>query len=466
MSDIAIKVEGLSKRYRIGLKEEMHDTFFGALTSWVKSPLANFKRLRKLSHFNDSAHPNNQQQTTNNLPHEIHGSDSRAHFIGANNPSQSDDIIWPVKDVSFEVKRGEVLGIIGKNGAGKSTLLKLLCRIVEPTSGDAFINGRVASLLEVGTGFHGELTGRENVFLNGTILGMSKSEVEKKFEEIVAFSGIGKFIDTPVKRYSSGMSVRLAFAVAAHLEPEILLIDEVLAVGDFEFQEKCLGKMRDVAGEGRTVLFVSHNMRAVKNLCSRAILLDRGQLVSNGPTSDVIDEYVGNVEKTNDLLPEITFPANPEKRFQIRAVRVLDDNGKPSIELDRTKPFTVSIDYDIRETTKIASVEFSIKTLDDTIIYHAADTDLAPGRAFERKKGSYTTSVEFPGYLLNAGKYIVNSFTRWGKPDYDQPFKNLVFHLNDYGTYASIVKNVVDSKGQRRGLLAIPLKWKTGRLEA
>ena len=446
MSNTAIKVENISKRYRIGSKENLHDTFIGALTSWAKSPLANFKRIRKLSNFDDNAPSDNKEPITDNL-------------------SQSDDIIWAVKNVSFDVKRGEVLGVIGKNGAGKSTLLKILCRIVEPTSGIASINGRVASLLEVGTGFHGELTGRENVFLNGTILGMSKKEVERKFDEIVDFSGIGKFIDTPVKRYSSGMSVRLAFAVAANLEPEILLIDEVLAVGDFEFQKKCLGKMKDVAGEGRTIMFVSHNMRAVKNLCGRAILLSRGQLISNGPTSDVIDEYIRNVEKANDFLPEISFREELNKLFQIRSVRILDDNGMPSIDLDRTKPFKVSIDYDIREDTKIVGVEFAIKMMDDTIIYHTADTDMTPNIRIERKKGSYSAFVEFPGYLLNKGKYKVDAFTRWGESDYDNPYTNFVFRLHDYGTYASIVKNVVDSKGQRRGLLAMPVKWKTERLE-
>ena len=461
MNDVAIKVERLSKRYRIGLKEEMHDTFVGALTSWVKSPLSNFKRLRKLSHFSDAAPSNNKELLTNNQP-----SPSNNQQQITNNPSQSDDIIWAVKDVSFEVKRGEVLGIIGKNGAGKSTLLKLLCRIVEPTSGDAFINGRVASLLEVGTGFHAELTGRENVFLNGTILGMSKKEVEKKFDEIVDFSGIGKFIDTPVKRYSSGMSVRLAFAVAAHLEPEILLIDEVLAVGDFEFQKKCLGKMKDVAGEGRTVLFVSHNMRAVENLCGRAILLNRGHLISNGPTADVIDDYVGNEERANDFLPEISFPVNREKRFQIRAVRVLDQSGNPSIELDRTKPFRVSIDYEIREKTRLASVNFALKKPDETLIFHTADIDLSPDGIIQRKAGRYKASIEFPGYLLNAGPYWIDAFTTEdGKISCDQPRPNVVFYLRDYGTYASRAKCVIDSKGQRRGLLAMPLEWNTERLE-
>jgi len=259
MSDIAIKVENISKRYRIGVKEQVHDTLGGAFISWVKYPLSNFKRVQKLS-----------------------------KFAG----NDAEDIIWAVRDISFEVKAGEVLGIIGKNGAGKSTLLKILARITEPTSGSVVIDGRIASLLEVGTGFHPELTGRENVYLNGTILGMRKKEIERKFDEILEFSGVEKFIDTPVKRYSSGMRVRLAFAVAAHLEPEILLIDEVLAVGDTEFQKRCIGKMGEIAGEGRTVLFVSHNMAAVQSLCSRGVLLEDGKVVIDSTIREVVSQYV------------------------------------------------------------------------------------------------------------------------------------------------------------------------------
>lgn len=260
MSNIAIKVENISKRYRIGLKEELHDTFFGALASWVKYPLSNFRLVKKLSKFSED--------------------------------ENSEDIIWAVRDVSFKVKQGEVLGIIGRNGAGKTTLLKILCRVTEPTSGRVEINGRVASLLEVGTGFHPELTGRENVFLNGAILGMTKTEIEHKFDEIVDFSGVEKFIDTPVKRYSSGMRVRLAFSIAAYLEPEIMLVDEVLAVGDVDFQKKCLRKMEDTARGGRTVLFVSHNMGAISAFCQRTLLIDKGRLIEEGSTDNVIQEYL------------------------------------------------------------------------------------------------------------------------------------------------------------------------------
>ena len=210
------------------------------------------------------------------------------------------ETIWALKDVSFQVNRGEVVGIIGRNGAGKSTLLKILCRVTEPTEGHAYINGRVGSLLEVGTGFHPELTGSENIFLNGAILGMRKAEIERKFDEIVAFAEIEKFIDTPVKRYSSGMYVRLAFAVAAHLEPEILLVDEVLAVGDVAFQKKCLGKMENISKQGRTVLFVSHNMAAINALCDRVIFLDEGKIMEIGRTADVIAEYLSSIQKFSE----------------------------------------------------------------------------------------------------------------------------------------------------------------------
>ena len=254
MSKPAIKVEGLFKEYAVGHAHERHDTFYELLTSTLKAPL---KRLRNLG-----------------------------------GQAEEKERFWALQDVNFEVKPGEVVGIISRNGAGKSTLLKILSRITAPTKGRIEVRGRLASLLEVGTGFHPELSGRENIYLNGAILGMTRKEVARKFDAIVAFAEIEKFIDTPVKRYSSGMYVRLAFAVAAYLEPDILVVDEVLAVGDFAFQEKCLGKMRDVSGHGRTVLFVSHNMPAVQSLCSRALLLCSGTIVSEGPAEDIIGEYL------------------------------------------------------------------------------------------------------------------------------------------------------------------------------
>ena len=278
MSQPIITVENLSKAYRIGLKEEIPDTLVGAMTSWARAPLQNWRRLRRLNTFDLSKTAKRNGNGTS--------------VAEKDRPTEEEeDIVWALRDVSFEVQEGEVVGIIGRNGAGKSTLLKILSRITEPTSGRAVIRGRVSSLLEVGTGFHPELTGRENIYMNGTILGMTKREIDRKFDEIVDFSGVEKFLDTPVKRYSSGMQVRLAFAVAAHLEPEILIVDEVLAVGDAEFQKKCLGRMQDVAKGGRTVLFVSHNMGAVEAFCKRGIELHQGRLVLDGKTTDVIAHY-------------------------------------------------------------------------------------------------------------------------------------------------------------------------------
>lgn len=295
MSNVAIRVKNLSKRYRIGLREDKPETLVGAMASWFKSPISNYRQLQRLSRF-------------------------------ADNGQEREDVIWALKDVSFEVEQGEVVGIIGRNGAGKSTLLKILSRITEPSSGRATINGRIASLLEVGTGFHPELTGRENVYLNGTVLGMSRQEVERKFDEIVDFSGVEKFIDTPIKRYSSGMQVRLAFAVAAHLEPEILLVDEVLAVGDAEFQKKCLGKMGEVARKGRTVLLVSHQMAAIQNLCRRAVLLDHGKLQAHGQTDSVITKYLNDSEIKSQI--SLHERRDREGTGAIRFVSVSLENGK------------------------------------------------------------------------------------------------------------------------------------------
>jgi len=299
-----ISVENLSKQYHIGAKVP-YKTFRETLMNAITSPARLFK----------------------------------------GNGSRENNTIWALKDVSFEVQEGEVLGIIGRNGAGKTTLLKILSRVTEPTEGEVRIRGGVGSLLEVGTGFHPELTGRENIFLNGAILGMSKEEIKKKFDEIVAFAEIEKFLDTPVKRYSSGMYVRLAFAVAAHLEPEILIVDEVLAVGDAAFQKKCLGKMGEVAKEGRTVLFVSHNMLAVKNLCSGTIVLRQGQIVFSGNVSKAVDFYlqdkacdVGEVVWKN---PE-TAPGNHQVR--LKAIRIMSDGvitAKPPLNKD----IEVQIDY-------------------------------------------------------------------------------------------------------------------------
>lgn len=299
MSEPILKVNNLSKRYRLGAAEKGYKTFREAVVEGITAPVKNWGKLRRLTNFK--------------------------------NGNEEEDVIWALKDVSFEVAEGEVLGIIGRNGAGKSTILKILSRITEPSAGLVEMHGRVSSLLEVGTGFHPELTGRENIFLNGAILGMRKREIERKFDEIVAFSEIEKFLDTPVKRYSSGMYVRLAFAVAAHLEPEILLIDEVLAVGDIAFQKKCLGKMSEVAHGGRTVLFISHNMGAIRSLCGTCLWLDKGQIVTKGDTAEVVKNYetkqLEHLDGTSYIVER-----NPEevknKSFYFRRVEMLNENGE------------------------------------------------------------------------------------------------------------------------------------------
>jgi len=265
-----IEVRDLSKRYRIGLQEKRHETLAGQIGSILRAPIDNFRRLRDLSRFG----------------------------------AEDESVFWALKDINFDVQQGDVLGIIGHNGAGKSTLLKILSRITEPTSGEIRIKGRISALLEVGTGFHPELTGRENIYMNGTILGMTRKEIDRKLDEIVDFSGVEKYIDTPVKFYSSGMKVRLGFAVAAHLEPEILIIDEVLAVGDAEFQRKCLGKMESVANSGRTVLFVSHDLTAIENICKRVILLTRGQISFDGEVRNTIAKYYSTSYQNNIPLIE------------------------------------------------------------------------------------------------------------------------------------------------------------------
>lgn len=291
-----IKVENLSKRYRIGLKEKQHDTLFGQIGAALKAPVQNFKKLRSLRKF---------------------GQDDESVF-------------WALKDINFEVREGEVLGIIGHNGAGKSTLLKILSRVTEPTTGRITLHGRVGALLEVGTGFHPELTGRENIYMNGTILGMTKKEIDLKLDEIVDFSGVEKYIDTPVKFYSSGMKVRLGFSVAAHLDPEILVIDEVLAVGDVEFQRKCLGKMEDVSKSGRTVLFVSHNMAAIKNICNKGIVLNYGKIEYYGTETDSINYYL---EKTAQRQlahrKQSPFNKNSIGPIHFTELNFIDSTGRP-----------------------------------------------------------------------------------------------------------------------------------------
>lgn len=314
------------------------------------------------------------------------------------------EVFWALRDVSIEVRRGEVVGLIGRNGAGKTTLLKILARVTTPTMGHAELYGRTGSLLEVGTGFHPELTGRENIFLNGTLLGMRVSEVRRKFDEIVAFAEIERFLDTPVKRLSSGMYVRLAFAVAAHLEPEVLLIDEVLAVGDTRFQRKCLDKMEDVAQGGRTILFVSHNLGAVRRLCARSVLLAEGTVAAIGPTDQVIDLYTSDA--LSGRAAEYTQPKDETRAICLRRVALLV-GGTPATEVDFGRGFTLEIDYDVNSSISDCIVWASIRTVEETIVFDTADYDVNPSLLRQRTPGTWRARVDIPARWLNAGAYYV-----------------------------------------------------------
>ena len=317
------------------------------------------------------------------------------------------DYYWALRDVSFEVRAGEVVGIIGKNGAGKSTLLKLLSKITLPNTGRIEIRGRVASLLEVGTGFHLELTGRENCFLNGAILGMSKAEIRSKFDEIVAFAEISKFIDTPVKRYSSGMYVRLAFAVAAHLDPEILIVDEVLAVGDAAFQTKCLSKMGDVARQGRTVLFVSHNVSAVRRLCERCVILKSGRVALDGPVEKTLVEYL---ESEANCSGELSWPdgvaAPGVSEFSLKQVRILDCNGAATADLAFGDPLSVEFRFRIKESLRESRIGFTVSTIDGTAVFQCFDVDAIPKLA-ARTPGEYRAVCTIPQSHLLPGRYLI-----------------------------------------------------------
>jgi len=321
--------------------------------------------------------------------------------------SGGSDYVWSLKDINFEVKQGEVLGIIGKNGAGKSTLLKILSQVTTPTTGQVKVKGRIAALLEVGTGFHPDLSGLENIYLNGAILGMTKAEIKSKLDEIVEFSGVSKYLDTPVKRYSSGMMVRLGFAIAAHLDPEILIVDEVLAVGDAEFQKKCLGKMKDVAGEGRTVLFVSHQLGMINSLCHNAILLKNGELIYSSTSTDTINYYVKNLDEANDKLTHKHFKSNTTKDAHILSARIMNADGEEKLDFDVFEKIVVEIVYELHNDLSGIGLGLNIDRSGD-IFACTADTDADPQRLSERKKGTYKTRVTLP-HPLKAGSYSISS---------------------------------------------------------
>jgi lipopolysaccharide transport system ATP-binding protein len=364
---------------------------------------------------------------------------------------------WALRDISVEIKRGDVVGVLGRNGAGKTTLLKLLSRITVPTTGQAIIHGRVGSLLEVGTGFHPELTGRENIFLNGAIIGMRRADILRKFDEIVEFAEIGKFIDTTIKRYSSGMHARLAFAVAAHLEPEILIVDEVLAVGDAAFQKKCLGKMDAVAKGGRTVLFVSHNMSAAAQLCNRGILLNAGRLVRTGPIDDVVREYVES--GTQEQEASVTFPARPTSKGTIRRISLANPSGQKTTEFFNDERITLEFEYELEEAVADNHIYVLLERADGLLVLRSADDDYPlhadEGRAL-RPPGVYTRRVLFPSSLLNEGVYQFRVVLgkRWGELDQRS---SAFFRVEDRTDYRDA------SLGKRKGVLLFPLEWNEER---
>ena len=429
-----ISVEGLHKHYRIGLKEEMHDSFLGATLNFFKNPLRNYRKYRSLYRFDDISP--DQGTLLNNNP---------------------DSVIWALKDVSFKVKKGEVLGIIGNNGAGKTTLLKVLSKITTPSFGRAEIHGKISSLLEVGTGFHHELTGRENIYLNGTILGMRKKEIDTKFDEIVDFSGIEKFIDTPVKRYSVGMKIRLGFSVAAYLEPDILVIDEVLAVGDSDFQKKCLQKMETVGKYGRTVLFVSHNMQMITRLCSRAILLEKGQIKNDGPADKVVASYltsgtVGFSERR--WKNEEEAPGGDIAR--LLSVRVKDENEQVLQSFDIRKPIGIEMEYEVFKSDFLLLPHYNIFNEEGGWVFTTIDTD--PKWRGRRPAGKYRATAWIPGNFLSEGILFVQSslFTLEPTTTQFEPRDVVSFQVVD-----SLDGNTArgDWPGSMKGAVRPLLKW-------
>jgi lipopolysaccharide transport system ATP-binding protein len=396
MSDIAVHVNHIGKRYVIGQQVERYRTLRDTLTDTIKAPM---RRVR-----------------------------TGLQRSGAMSAS-SENTIWALKDISFEVQSGEAVGIIGHNGAGKSTLLKVLSRITEPTQGYADVHGRIGALLEVGSGFHPELTGRENTYLNGAILGMGKAEINRKFDEIVAFSEVEKFIDTPVKHYSSGMQMRLAFAVAAHLEPEILVIDEVLAVGDASFQRKCLGKMEDVAQHGRTVLFVSHNMPAITRLCSRAILLKDGQVIENGSANDVVAAYLHGVSEGSGMRSWSLDAAPGTDELKLVGLSLVNNAGEPASVVGVEDELHLKISYYVAQPG--LSFRCTARFFTQGVVAFAS---LEPTEMERAKAGVYTSIVTIPPNMLAENEYTVGVSiyaSRGAKARYVAERDLLVFQATD-----------------------------------
>ena len=427
MSDRAIHIQGISKRFFIGGQRTRYRTLRESVVDAFVGP---FRRAIKLA---------------------------RGQATGA---AELDEKIWALKDVSFDVRHGEVVGIIGRNGAGKSTLLKILSRITEPTEGFIDVYGRVGALLEVGTGFHPELTGRENTYLNGAILGMTRVEINRKFDEIVDFSEVEKFIDTPVKHYSTGMQVRLAFAVAAHLEPEILVVDEVLSVGDASFQRKCLRKMEDVGQHGRTVLFVSHNMPAVTRLCERTILLDEGRIVADGPSHQVVSAYLNSglgTTAAREWPDRSKAPAGEVGR--LRAVRVRTDHGKINDAIDIRRPVALEMEYDVLKPGSQLMPSYVLANEEGVRVFSTLDHD-EEWRGRPRPAGRYVSTALIPGNLLSEGTLFVSAYLATVNPF------NLQFMARDAVAFQVIDSIDGDSArgdwaGRIRGVVRPLLQWTT-----
>lgn len=418
--DPVIEVKNISKRYKISHERGGYIALRDVLSNVIKKPFSFLKHKTR----------------------QIAGFEKKEEF-------------WALKDVNLTINRGEIVGIIGRNGAGKSTLLKILSRITPPTKGEIVIRGRVGSLLEVGTGFHPELTGRENIFLNGAIIGMGREEIIAKFDQIVEFANIEKFLDTPVKYYSSGMFVRLAFSVAAHMEPDILLIDEVLAVGDTKFQQKCLDKIKDVTqNEKRTVIFISHSMSTVQSLCTRTILLRGGSVEASGNTHDVIREYLEmpTGSKSNSYTRSVfAYEADEEKLMQIRKVAAKSKDGKENATVKMGEPFTIEVDYDVRtEIPEVNIVILFINSENERLIH---STDIEGGNDKKKKPGSYLASIEIPGFL-NTGSYNVLVVFESGQQTLDKKSDLWCDIFNDDMLYDP----------RSRGLITPKLHWVTKKI--
>jgi lipopolysaccharide transport system ATP-binding protein len=435
MNNIAVRVENLGKLYRIG-QIVGYKTLRESLTNAVATP---FRRLKQAE-------------------------DRRRETMASGHPSSvldRPDTIWALKNVSFEVKHGEAVAIIGKNGAGKSTLLKILARVTTPTEGYAEIHGRVGSLLEVGTGFHPELTGRENIYLNGVVLGMKRAEVKQKFDEIVEFSGVEKFLDTPVKRYSSGMYVRLAFSVAAHLEPDVLIVDEVLAVGDASFQKKCLGKMDDVAREGRTVLFVSHNPVAVRALCSRTILLNQGLIEMDGNTSDVLQHYLGTDKITPGRVAWHSEKRPGNRSFKLNSVTLKIPDGSETSSVEISKGALVEIDFEVIEEGAQLGLYIVLYDSESNRIFGSLSNTEPNYYGKPMKPGRYISTCKLPGDLLNSGMFSL-SVGGYGANYGDG------FILDSLLSFAAIDDGVLrrDYRGGFLGPIRPRLEWNTRRCDS